>query len=77
MVQEQVMTELGADDAGGADDSSDIDPGAGLPSGLGTGQDRYLVLEAGPPLGLGTGAGLYLGRELEQGWCWEEEPRTR
>ena len=57
--------ELGADDAGGAEDSlgADIDPGAGLPLGLGTGAGLILGpgIGAGPPLGLGTGAGLLLG----------------
>ena len=51
--------ELGAGEADGAEDSlgADIDPGAGLPPGLGTG--------AGLLLGPGTGAGAVLGRGAE------------
>ena len=51
--------ELGPGDADGAEDSlgADIDPGAGLPPGLGTG--------AALLLGRGTGAGAVLGRGAE------------
>ena len=61
--------ELGPGDAGGAEDSlgADIDPGAGLPPGLGTVAGLLLGpgTGAGLLLGPGTGAGAVLGRGAE------------